>query len=254
MKTCPSCSKTYEDESLVFCLDDGARLTRSGVDAGATLALPTPGPTVASPRPAPPTGQSTITARPEPFQQMPPQVSADYPRSESRTSVLPWVFAIVLVLGASGVLIAWLVTRGRGDDTSAKRPTPAPISGVMVTPSPDATSEAAKTSTPDDKPSATPNRPANQAATPPSPVPTKERPKPAFTTLNNTSLNGTRITYYQRASFALCKADCAGNANCKGLAWIRPGAYNPSDPGMCYLLSAVTQRVSHECCIAAVKN
>jgi hypothetical protein len=82
----------------------------------------------------------------------------------------------------------------------------------------------------------------------------KERPKPMFTTLNNTSLNGTRITYYQRASFALCKADCAGNANCKGLAWIRPGAYNPSDPGMCYLLSAVTQRVSHECCIAAVKN
>ena len=81
-----------------------------------------------------------------------------------------------------------------------------------------------------------------------------ERPKAMFTTLNNTSLNGTRITYYQRASFALCKADCAGNANCKGLAWIRPGAYNPGDPGMCYLLSAVTQRVPHECCIAAVKN
>ena len=249
MKTCPSCSKTYEDESLVFCLDDGARLTRPGVDANATLALPTPGPTVASPRPTPPTGQSTITARPELFQQMPPQVTTDHPRSESRRSVLPWVFAIVLVLGASGVLIAWLVTRGRADETS-QHPTPTSVQGVMTNPSPAATPEIAETSTPDDQASATPT---NQSAKSPSPMP-KERPKPAFTTLNNTSLNGTRITYYQRASFALCQADCAGNANCKGLAWIRPGAYNPSDPGMCYLLSAVTQRVPHECCIAAVRN
>jgi hypothetical protein len=247
MKTCPSCGKTYEDESLVFCLDDGARLTRAGVDANATLALPTPGPTVASPRPTAPTGQSTITARPEPFQMMPPQVTTDRARSESRRGVLPWVFAIVLVLGASGVLIAWLVTRGRAGDTSVKRPTPTPVSGVMTTPSPDATSETAKTSTLVD-------RPANQAAKLPSPIPTGERPKPAFAVQNNTSFNGSRITYYQRPSFALCQADCAGNANCRGITWIRPGAYNPSDPGMCYLLSAVTQRVPSACCISAAKN
>jgi hypothetical protein len=75
-----------------------------------------------------------------------------------------------------------------------------------------------------------------------------------FAMMNNTSFNGSRITYYQRASFALCQADCAGNANCKGLTWIRPGAYNPSDPGMCYLMAAVTAKVSHPCCISAVKN
>lgn len=243
MKTCPSCSKTYEDESLVFCLDDGARLTRPGVDANATLALPTPGPTVASPRPAPQTGQSTIVARPEPFQMTPPQVTIDHPRSESRRSVLPWVFAIVLVLGASGVLIAWLVTRGRADDTSVNRPTPTPVSGVMTTPSPEATSETASTSTPDDEASATPDRPA------------KERPKSAFAVHDNASLDGSRITYYQRSSFALCQADCAGNASCKGLTWIRPGAYNPSDPGMCYLMSAVTRLIpSTTCCITAVRN
>jgi hypothetical protein len=254
MKTCPSCSKTYEDDSLVFCLDDGARLTRAGVDANATLALPTPGPTVASPRPTPPTGQSTITARPEPFQMAPPQVMTDHPRSESRRGVWPWVFAIVLVLGASGVLIAWLVTRGRGDETS-KQPTPTPVQGVLTTPSPVATSETARMSTPEDKPSATPDRPTNQAAKLPSPAPTQERPKLAFAMHNNTSLNGSRITYYQRTSFALCQADCAGNASCKGLTWIRPGAYNPSDPGMCYLMSAVTQLIpSTMCCISAVRN
>jgi hypothetical protein len=80
-------------------------------------------------------------------------------------------------------------------------------------------------------------------------------PSPAmFAVLDNISFNGSRITYYQSTSFDLCQADCAGNANCKGLTWIRPGAYNASDPGMCYLMSAVTQRVPHACCISAVKN
>ena len=244
MKTCPSCRKAYEDESLVFCLDDGTRLERAGAafDSNATWNLPPPGPTVASPRQTSPGAQSTITARPEQFQMGPPQVRSDGARSESRRSALPWVLAIVLVLGASGVLIAWILTRGRADETS-QHPTPTPVQGVMTTPSPVATPEIDETSTPDNEASATPTRP------------TKDRPKPAFAVHNNTSLNGSRITYYQRPSFALCQADCAGNANCKGLTWIRPGAYNPSDPGMCYLMSAVTQLIpSTTCCISAVRN
>jgi hypothetical protein len=72
--------------------------------------------------------------------------------------------------------------------------------------------------------------------------------------MNNISFNGTRITYYTRSSFALCQADCARDPNCKGFTWIRPGAYNPGDSAMCYLMSAVTDRVPHSCCISAVKN
>jgi len=246
MKTCPSCRKTYEDESLVFCLDDGARLEqeRGALDSNATWNLPTPAPTVASPRPTPPTAQSTITSRPEQFQMAPPHVSADGARGEPRRSPLPWVFAIVLVLGASGVLIAWIMTRGSAGDTSGKYPAPTPVPSVRITPSPAPTSEVKKSPTPIERPSATPDRP----------TPTPSRPKTMFAVLNNISFNGSRITYYQRTSFALCQADCAGNANCKGLTWIRPGAYNPSDPGMCYLMSAVTDRVPHSCCISAVKN
>lgn len=229
MKTCPSCRRTYEDESLVFCLDDGARLVQEGPDPNATWNLPLPGPTVASPRPTSPQAQSTITSRPEQFQRA-PQVRDDDARAESRRGTLPWVFAIVLVLGASGVLIAWLMTRGRPDDTSARYPAPTPVPSVTITPSPDATVEVTKT------------------------PPTKERPKPEFAVLDNMTFHGSRITYYQRTSFALCQADCAGNPNCKGLTWIRPGAYNPSDPGMCYLMASVTDRVAHTCCISAVRN
>lgn len=247
MKTCPSCRKTYEDESLVFCLDDGARLEREGpsIDSNATWNLPPPAPTVASPRPTPPTAQSTITTRPEQFQKASPEVSAGNTRVESRRGALPWVFAIVLVLGASGVMIAWLVTRSRADDTS-KYPAPTPTPGVTATTSPVANAETGK--------SPTQNRPTKETEKPPSSTPAKERPKPIFAELNNISFNGSRITYYQRTSFALCQSDCAGNANCKGLTWIRPGAYNPSDPGMCYLMSAVTQRIPSSCCISAVKN
>ena len=212
MKTCPTCHKSYEDESLVFCLDDGARLERerTASDANATWNLPTPGPTVASPRPAPPTAQSTITSLPEQFQRTPRSGGAG---TKERRSALPWIFAIVLVLGASGVLIAWILTRGSGDETKGRLPTPTPVPTVRPTPSPE-----------------------------------------MFAMLDNMTFNGTRITYYQRTSFELCRADCAGNADCKGLTWIRPGAYNPGDPGMCYLMSEVTARVPHSCCISAVRN
>ena len=221
MKTCPSCRKTYADESLVFCLDDGMRLVREGAasDPNATWNIPPPGPTVASPRPATPTAQSTLASAPAPFHPG-RHVNADN-GGESPRSALPWVFAIVLVIGASGVLIAWIITRGGADDTGAKYPAPTPKPSVMPSPTP---------------------------------MPTKEPPQEMFTLLQNMTFEGSRITYYPRTSFELCQADCAGNADCKGLTWIRPGAYNPGDPGMCYLMSAVTGRVPHACCISAVRN
>ena len=39
MKTCPTCNRTYEDDSFAFCLDDGARLS-AAYDPHSTL----PGP------------------------------------------------------------------------------------------------------------------------------------------------------------------------------------------------------------------
>jgi hypothetical protein len=258
MKTCPACHKTYEDESMVFCLDDGARLIgkRTGQEADATWNLsppPTtaapPPTTVASPRPAPPTAQSTIGVRPEPYRT--PAREAE--GRTSRSSALPWVFAIVVVLAVSGVLIAWFMSGSRPSELSSKTSTPTPMTfpAAVVTesPSPAAT---VKSATPTERPSATPARELEKR---PTPLPTQERPKPAFSMLNNTSFNGgSRITYYPRTSFGLCQADCAANASCRALTWIRPGAYNPGDAAMCYLMYSVTQRVSHACCISAVRN
>src|SRR3712207_1733481 len=54
------------------------------------------------------------------------------------------------------------------------------------------------------------------------------------------ALNGTRLTFYPRPSAAQCQTECAANSQCQGSTWIRAGTYNPADPAMCYLMSAVT--------------
>jgi hypothetical protein len=120
----------------------------------------------------------------------------------------------------AGVLVAWLVARS-GDSglTKNELPTPQPTASAMPTLTP------------------------------------KVEPTPMFAVLNDTSFNGgTRITFYSSPSFEQCQADCAANANCKVFTWIRPGAYNPGDSPMCYLMSAVTDKVTHACCISGVRN
>lgn len=242
MKTCPSCGRHYEDDTLVFCLQDGARLVSatSGSDANATLHIPPaaptqPGPTVFQSPAAP--AQSTITARPEQFHRPGRQTAAESTDERPRHSPLPWILAIVFVIGVFGVLIAWIVTRGNRDELSANvNPTPMPTASVL-------SSTPERRETPNSTPDSTPT---------PSPEPTK--PKPMFSVMDNTSMDGSRITYYPRPSFGLCQSDCARNSNCQGFTWIRPGAYNPGDPGMCYLMARVTGRTSHACCISAVRN
>lgn len=251
MKICPTCRKTYEDASLRYCLDDGAGLREiTENDPDATRVLPqSPGPTVVAPRSTVPV-QATLTARPEQFQAARSGVSGDEPES-SRKSAMPWIFGIVVVLAVSGVLVAWLLTSGKNNQVARnEQPSPAvPTPTVDVErpqPTPEATKSPANTPTPErsptvEKPKATPEA-------------TQEKPKPMFSVLNNMTFNGSRITYYPRPSFGQCQADCAANGNCRGFTWIRPGAYNPGDSAMCYLMSAVTDRVPHNCCISAVRN
>lgn len=255
MKICPTCRRKYEDAAIVFCLEDGARLREiTDHDPDATLHLAqTPGPTVGSPsvkpRPTVP-AQPTITARPDQYHLVTP-AAGESDREPTRKNALPWIFAIVVVLAVSGVLMAWLLTRG-GDDRLSKdsSPTPQPRPSIIQTPGP--TVEPTKTPTVNQEtPGPTPNPTETLRATP---QPTKGKPKAMFAVLDNTSFNGSRITYYPRPSFGLCQADCAANANCKGFTWIRPGAYNPGDSAMCYLMSAVTAKVPHNCCISAVRN
>ena len=254
MKICPTCSRNYEDDTLVFCLDDGARLAQ-GRDPQATWRLPEP--PVNEPRrsgPVPPTTPSppaTLTARPEHFQALPrPAVPPQtYTEERSRSSALPWILGIVVVLGISGVLIAWILTRGSAERVAVIYPSPTPTVEVMRTPDLKGTPEKA-TPTPVASPTAKDDRqpkPTEQPTAPPK--------KPAFSMLNNTTYSGgSRITYYPRASVGQCQADCAANASCRVFTWIRPGAYNPGEAAMCYLMASVSGQSSHACCISGVKN
>ena len=239
----------------MFCLQDGSRLIADEKNDQPTWHLPQPPVTEPTRAPTvPPTAMSppaTITARPDQFRPAPPhfQQSQSYAEEPSRRSALPWVLAIVLVLGASGVLIAWMMTRGGGKElrTNVATPTPRDDTATLVS-----TPEVMRTP----RPSATQAIPNDSPKIEkPKPTPTPERAKPAFTLMNNISYSGgSRITYYPRASFGQCRADCAANASCRALTWIRPGAYNPGDSAMCYLMYSVSGPVSHACCISGVKN
>ena len=238
MKTCPACGRRYEDDTLVFCLQDGSRLSStSDVEANATLVIPPPaptqpGPTAFSPRATP--AQSTITGRPEQFHFPGRQTASESADERPRRSPLPWILAIIFVIGLFGVLIALIVTRGNRDDLSGNiSPTPRPTASIV-------------SSTPEATPEATPEGRETPDSTPNS--------TPMFSMIDNMTLEGSRITYYPRPSFGQCEADCARNSNCQAFTWIRPGAYNAGDPGMCYLMARVTGRSPHVCCISAIRN
>jgi hypothetical protein len=121
MKTCPLCRRSYEDDTLVFCLDDGKRLIGGQEDANATWHLPhTPPPTEISPTitPARPTIHSppaTITARPDQYQYRPP---IDDELASDKRNPLPWILAIVVVVGISGVASRVSVDARRFDEHS----------------------------------------------------------------------------------------------------------------------------------------
>jgi hypothetical protein len=252
MKICPTCSRKYEDETLAFCLEDGSRL--EGADPQATLHLPSQ-PSSETRRAVPPTTPSppaTITARPEHFQALRPESSGAQRDVEEprRSNPLPWILGIVVVLGIFGVLIAWIVTSRSMEQVARTYPSPTPTIEVTRTPDAFRTPETKVTPTP----VATPTT-KDEKRPKPTEEPTAPPKKPAFSMLNNTSYNGgSRITYYPRASVGQCQADCAANGSCRAFTWIRPGAYNPGDSAMCYLMYSVTGPVSHPCCISGVKN
>lgn len=58
MKQCPKCSRTYTDDTLVYCLDDGSALV-AGYDPQATLIVPAPRVTDAPAVPAFPSSTPT---------------------------------------------------------------------------------------------------------------------------------------------------------------------------------------------------
>lgn len=101
MRQCPQCNRSYDDETVTFCLDDGTRLT-SSYDPQATLALPQVRVTDYSPVGMPPA------------QLIQPQVV----RQGVRPAIVYGLVA-VLALVIGGGAVALLYERGKGNTTAA---------------------------------------------------------------------------------------------------------------------------------------
>ena len=149
MKTCPACQRVYSDETIIFCLADGTELknvTRN-IDLDATWRLAPriePAPTQMAPQTdgaAQPL--STIQYHPEllgrPGESTPPA------KVQSSRTVLPWIFAMVVVMALAGIFIAWIVTRDRGaKNVTSEVPTATPQPSISENSNSSAPAEAQK--------------------------------------------------------------------------------------------------------------
>ncbi len=108
MKACPSCHRTYPDDTLAFCLDDGSPLSVS-YDSEATRVIPA--------NRIPPS--ATVASIPVPPQQPRGQTFSSQGISNigRRTNPLLYVIIALLVLIAGGGLVALLLF-GRSSNTN----------------------------------------------------------------------------------------------------------------------------------------
>ena len=123
MKRCPQCNRTYTDDALSFCLDDGSPLTvASGPpppDASATVQYPqardtTPPPTIA---------YNPGQAVPPPLTP-PPAWSPMPPPQTQKRSVWPWVLgigAVLLLMGIGVVILIFAIARVTTNDNNNNR-------------------------------------------------------------------------------------------------------------------------------------
>lgn len=124
MKRCPQCNRTYADDALSFCLDDGSPLVSaaapSSFDPSATVQYPqsretTPPPTIAYP------GQSTPPPPQSPAP--PPAWSPMPPPAPQKRSVWPWLLGIgaVLVFVLIGIVILIVAIAKITNDNNSNR-------------------------------------------------------------------------------------------------------------------------------------
>jgi len=131
MKICPSCRKTYHDDGLNFCLDDGSVLTVAAAEAPPTVMMQAPPPT--NPNPGMP-------------QQHQPQIQTSWDKQEQYSMQPPkkksktwlWVVGIVglgLLLCGGGVVGLGVLLYNVPTDVTNGTATPTPPVGTR-TPTP----------------------------------------------------------------------------------------------------------------------
>lgn len=113
MKRCPTCKRTFEDDSLAYCLDDGTPLiaeVSSRPNSEDTIVTPSPG--EPGSRDLPPTqyaqlgGKATVSAS---AGQIPSMPSYHVPPPQQQRRVWPWVVGGLAVFFLIGIVIAAVV-------------------------------------------------------------------------------------------------------------------------------------------------
>src|SRR5436309_3133911 len=118
MKRCPSCQRTYTDDSLTFCLEDGSTLSSASADSNeppATLIMSEPRVTSpAQPETFRPHPTPTRPAPPQPYNMpqpawsplMPPQT---YPAATARQGRGAAITSLICAIAAFFMLVLCLV-------------------------------------------------------------------------------------------------------------------------------------------------
>jgi hypothetical protein len=109
MKRCPQCNRTYTDDALSFCLDDGSPLLSTGGPAPSD-----PSATIQYPQPRDTSPQATIAFNPGSMSSAPPPTpppawSPMPPAQAPKRSMLPWILGIGAVLVFMGIGVVILV-------------------------------------------------------------------------------------------------------------------------------------------------
>lgn len=228
MKRCPACNKTYTDETLNFCLEDGSLLSAPD-DADKTQQIfPPPETNSILTKVSYPTAKVSNDTQPLMPTMPSPQIHFDY-AGNARDKTQPtgtgnkiWLAAgllALLMVSLAGIII-WF--------NSAKTPTNTNVIAKNQNDNRIISNNSSQNNNKSDS---------------------------IFNPLDyHASLNGENLTYYQGTTVEKCQADCAKNEKCRGFTFIRAGAYNPNDSAMCYLASVVTGSASHACCISGVKR
>ena len=218
MKACPSCERTYADETLTFCLVDGSLLS-APYDPHQTLRLPAPRST--DPSPTQPPMPSTIQSPPA-LPLYPEKAQSQLKEKQGGKAWMVFGLALSLVsLVAIGVLISFIWF---GEDRVAGDQSNTNVANTNA------------------RPTATPTAPIEGGGWGPR---------------QQASINqgdGQLLTYYGGTTPEQCQADCDKNPRCKAFTFIKPGAYSPNDPPMCYLMSEAQRLTPSSCCITAIKR
>jgi hypothetical protein len=255
MKSCPECGRTFADDSLTFCMVDGAILS-APYESKETIRNP-------APRDTDPAATEILPPSKLPTEAMQSQLSTIHapapPRltaegnatkpsvKKNRKPALTIGCTVAFASLAAVTAILGLFTFGNRPEVASgvnSRGNNANV-GTSVSPPPASPGNPMSTPTPGleitPKPSATP------ASTPGVP---KWGPRNDQASFNG----GERITYYPGSTPEQCQADCDGIPRCTAYTYIRAGFYNPADPPMCYLVSVTGTMVTSPCCISAVKQ